>query len=208
MGWPCFMVEPSGEGRMFLRRYDNAPDDAPRARCPGMPGEYSYHNASQVELGVFPYEPGDDGIYPAVDHLAPPHDDPRWPTKCDRCDYVLLEDDHWQVHPRAIFRRPDTGEEWDFRELPIGAMYDTPWMKHARGFVGPDGLSLSVKLPPGGEHDVWHIDGPASSGGRWTRTGTPPNITAQPSILTGSYHGFLQNGELTGSLPDRPLPDG
>jgi hypothetical protein len=62
-----------------------------------------------------------------------------------------------------------------------------------------------VVLPPGEAYDIWTIDGLASSGGRWTRTGEAPNFTVTPSILTPKYHGYLTAGVLTDSLPDRPM---
>jgi hypothetical protein len=89
--------------------------------------------------------------------------------------------------------------------FPPGALIDSAgW--DPRAVPGPDGRIWSVALPPGGGHDLWCIDAPSSTGGRWTRTGEAPNLTVNPSILTGRYHGWLHDGMLSDSLPDRPLP--
>lgn len=58
-------------------------------------------------------------------------------------------------------------------------------------YAGPDHLTVNAPEP---------------SGGHWTRTGTPPTITASPSILTPRYHGFLQGGVLTDDLDRRSYP--
>jgi hypothetical protein len=73
-------------------------------------------------------------------------------------------------------------------------MWDAWWMPSPKG---PDGRYLVVRLP--GNHE-WAIDGPSSQHrepGAWTRTGTPPRITASPSILAGDYHGWLRDGVLS-----------
>lgn len=78
-------------------------------------------------------------------------------------------------------------------------------------FIFAEGPQLTV-MTPGGR---WVIDSRASNCGSpydynhrcWIRHGEPPNITVDKngatcsagagSIQCGSYHGFLQNGELT-----------
>jgi hypothetical protein len=68
---------------------------------------------------------------------------------------------------------------------------------------GPDGRCLVLKTPAGD----WVIDGPASGGGRWERTGVPPLITARPSILIpGQYHGWLTAGVLSDDIDGKPPP--
>lgn len=129
------------------------------------------------------------------DDLAPPHDDPRWPTRC-ACGYVFSADDPWQVFQHQIYRRSDTGEEMTVEEAPPGAMWDAWWYE---GFgKTPDGKHLCVKLPNGSS---WYIDGPATGGGSWTRSGTPPIVTAKPSIFANQgkpneWHGWLTDGVL------------
>lgn len=110
-----------------------------------------------------------------------------------------------------------TGEEYySLAQVPVGAMWYADWylgLEH-EPFKGPDGHCLVVKLPNGHE---WVIDGPCSNctdredylrGGHkcWVRHGTAPRITVDKlgktcdagggSIQSGSFHGFLRNGEL------------
>ena len=139
---------------------------------------------------------------------------PSWPTTCQNpgCDYEFTDDDPRQVWADRIYRRADTGEEYDSRALPPGAMLDGHW--YPDQWKGADGIALVVVLPPGGgdtRGNWWNADGPAASGGKWTRQGDPrqpETVTVSPSILTGEYHGFLQAGFLTDSLGDRPMAPG
>ena len=123
--------------------------------------------------------------------------------------------------PLERFHRPDTGEVFArLGDCPPGAMWDARWMVdgHACGgyFLGganeQDGRWLVVRLPNG--HD-WCIDSRCSNCTKkddnthrcWVRHGEPPNVTVDKngntcdagagSILSGDYHGFLQNGSLT-----------
>lgn len=140
--------------------------------------------------------------------------DLRWPDVCpvDGCDHRLdYDSDEFSAGWRTLigatsWRRPGTEEVRDNQhDFGPGAMFDaTDWNEHWAKDT-PDGHVWGVVLPPGEQSDFWIIDSEASSGGRWTRTGTPPLLTVMPSILTPRYHGFLQNGVLTDSLPDRPL---
>jgi hypothetical protein len=106
-------------------------------------------------------------------------------------------------------RRTDTGEVYKhFQEAPPGAMMDCDYLKefalpeseakalsdeHIRIRKHPDGRVIMVKTP-GGD---WILDQISLQGNFWTRTGEPPNITANPSIITGNYHGWLKNGVLS-----------
>lgn len=113
----------------------------------------------------------------------------------------------WQHFGQEIYRRADTGEETTLLEASPGAMYYADWMLYKGSekpgdlFCGPDGHCL-VLLVPGGQ---WMVDGPASNGPKgkpgWTRSGTPPDVTASPSIGIGErceiYHGWLRNGILS-----------
>jgi hypothetical protein len=125
-----------------------------------------------------------------------PHDDPRWPARCD-CGHVFRDvpEEPYQLFLERLYERPDTLERFTLEEAVPGAMYDAEWYHGSDGFVGPDGLSLMLKLP-GGPHEWWAVDGPSKNGGRWTRTGVVPKITATPSILTPRYHGWLRDGFL------------
>ncbi len=187
----CFWIEPTDRVKRQLRRYVFS--NEAHAKCPG---PFSYHNGhAPFPEGKCRTEKLDDGhgVWRFDDdHEIPPHDDPQWPSKCDDCDYKFQDADQWQLFHDVIFVRKDTGATMTLRDCPPGAMWDADWYPEK----GPDGLSVCVSLPPGGGHDYWHVDGYAKGGGKWTRTGTVPNITANPSILTPRYHGWLRDGWL------------
>lgn len=194
------MVAETDRCRVWLRRYVGSDGE----RCPAMEGQYSYHDA-RVQIEDHPQLKTPEGYYASIE-IGPFIGDPRWPTHC-ACGREFREDETWQVLSHALYTREDGQESWTIRDMPPGAMFDTFWLP--KTWVGPDGRSLSVALPPDEGPDrmnhIWHVDGPSSSGGRWTRTGEPPVLTVTPSILTHRYHGFLTSGVLTDSLPDRPL---
>lgn len=209
MSWPCFMVydDTGMEARWLVR---HAVGD-----CPG-PYKTYHHGSVRIENGRFTKAhqiEGTDKFYHGSPSVASFSDDSRWPTVCNYCSYVFsdgdvspmpyLRDSIKRVWTEVIYRRPGNPATYYYsqRSLPPGAMYDAPWHRPF-GHIGPDGLSLTVQLPPG-YLSFWCIDGNATDGGKWTRTGTPPDVTASPSILTGDYHGFLQNGVLTDCLGDR-----
>jgi hypothetical protein len=155
-----------------------------------------YHTTT-AEIGEFDvtWNDPEDGTrrIAAIDN-AEYAGDPRWPTHCI-CGYKYTEDDHWQVVQEPIYAAADGRRAWISpaygREPTPGAMFDTFWRPELRK---EDGLAISVICPDGAD---WCIDGKASSGGFWTREGTPPLLTVSPSIQTGTYHGHLQNGVLT-----------
>lgn len=184
----CFLIEPTPRTERKLRRFCFSSD----SKCAGRWGYHNGHTA--FGEGTYHYDidkDGDKTIRWDDDHETPPHDDPRWPTKCDDCSYLFTPDDQWQVFREVIYVR-DTGATMTLRDCPPGAMYDAFWYPEK----GPDGRALCVALPPGGGMDFWHVDGPSKGGGTWTRSGEPPFVTANPSILTPRYHGFLRNGWL------------
>jgi hypothetical protein len=166
----CFLVTPTGRDARYLRRYAHASD------CP----QGSYHNA----LVRIP-----DGASKVAIRAptARQRRDPRWPTECG-CGYRFAADDEWQVFRSGIYAAQD-GRRWPMQDLPPGAMWYADWMR----FEGPDGRCLMVRLP---DLRDWAIDGPATSGGGWERTGEPPDVSANPSIMTDGYHGFLTDGVL------------
>ena len=206
MPWPCFWVDEQPEVQLSLRRFSDADGG-----CPG-----GYHNAS-VPVGTGVADRDAAGYHKSVrtararaDVDEQWRDDERWPTTCEACPYEFVDTDSWQVARNRIFRRGDTGETWTERTLPPGAMLDGFWHPQK----GPDGIALVVVLPPATEDSRghwWHVDGPSRNNGApgpgWTRTGdpkaTPPTVTAAPSILTDTYHGFLQSGVLTDDLDHR-----
>lgn len=191
----CFYVVESGRTKRSLRRYKSSETD----KC-SVSG-FGYHNA---------HTPIEDGQQAPRSYISssPANDydgDPRWPTHC-ACGYEFQPGDERQVFTESIYRNEATGEEWPMRELPPGAMYDAWWYRDDDGEphrgtgtgtgTGADGISLIVCLPPGGGNDYWYVDDKANNGPGWERTGTVPNVTANPSIQTPRYHGWLRNGVL------------
>jgi hypothetical protein len=152
----CFMVEGTENVAQFYRRYQHSSDGA---ACPGKPGKYSYHNARNYigDAPVIWSAHGDCKYISNGSKTVLDKTDPRWPTKCDACDYVFTEDDEWQLFVEHIYLRPDTGELYRYRDLPVGAMWYAAWA--AEFWTGPDGKSLMVKTP-GGE---WQIDSRANN---------------------------------------------
>ena len=205
-GIPVFFIEPTGDSRYWLRRYSTVREGT----CNGR----SYHNA-QAKFGKHPAD---------ADLDQPPHDDPRWPTKCEHCDHQFTEDDHWQILERRIYRRHDDNSVLMLLEnAPPGAIWNAEWLAdrergdESRMWIGPDDRALMCKCPDG--HD-WHIDGQASNCTMpddhvhkcWVRTGRPEDGTLHVSkgkpgescaagagsIQTGKWHGFLHHGHLVG----------
>jgi hypothetical protein len=191
----CFLLEPTDQVQQWLRRYAGEHGDCP---------VNGYHNA-RVRIEDAPAELSESGTYLAG-HDNHSHDDPRWPKKCE-CGYRFKKADEWQLFRELIYTRSDNGEEVTLQSAPPGAMWNAKWMKLSREqgykgpgeFVGPDGRCLYVKLP---DNSDWCVDGPATNGPGWKRTGTPPNVTAWPSIGTHNqdgtwrYHGWLRDGQL------------
>lgn len=56
---------------------------------------------------------------------------------------------------------------------------------------------IGVLTPNGKE---WLVDAVSQNGEGWVVTGEAPDITCQPSISMPGYHGFLTNGEFSGSI--------
>lgn len=188
----CFWVEPTGKAVRTLRRYRRGED-----KCEHPDNRFGYHCATVDLDGEFDvvWSPQDDGSrYIAAIDCADYAGDDRWPKNCV-CGYEFIEEDHWQARQEPIYAAEDGRRAWTSpaygRKPTPGAMFDTYWMPERRK---EDGLCISVVCPDGA---VWCVDGPAGNGDGWTREGAPPKITAQPSILTPDYHGYLQNGILT-----------
>ncbi len=181
----CFLLERTNLARRSIRRYCTSAEQ----QCP-----HGYHNASAVTDAEVEYssEWEGEGAPPTDSQLA----DPRWPSAC-RCGYAFIESDMRQVHIERLYRAPD-GVLCVLQEAPPGAMWFASWYAES-GWVGPDGRTLVVALPPGGMANHWIVDSQAASGGRWTRVGEPPLVVARPSILTKEYHGFL--GGVDGQQP-------
>jgi len=180
----CFMIEPTKKAKRWFRRFVGT-------ECPLSLG---YHSAMVI---------GDDcevQIGSSGTLSVPEFDwnDPRWPEICD-CGFEFDQKVIRQTFFEQVYLTPEGMEVTTHRSelpgianAPPGSMYYADWM-HRRG---PDGRCLVLVLPDGG---TWFIDGPSSNGHGtgWTRTGIPPEVTANPSIYTGKYHGWLRNGVLT-----------
>jgi len=183
----CFLLEPTDDQVVYLRRY--AGSSEPHGLCAST--DAGYHNAMvEIERG-----PRDDDSASGDNH---PHDDPRWPAACS-CGYVFKDTDHWQRFLQRLYRRSDTGGLETLHRPPAGAMWYADWMDWMSA-KGPDGRCLYVQTPGG----PWSPDMPSTDGSPWKRTGTPPNVTASPSIgikhrdgRSGwRYHGWLRDGKL------------
>lgn len=194
MAWPCFWTERTDRAVFYLRRFTFSKDT--EKPCP----ESGYYgHSAERRYGVRKLRLTAEGFIEFV-KPGPYKRRKEWPKSC-RCGYRFKAKDEWQVRQEPIYRRPDTGEEWEQRKLPPGAMFDGTWSPD--DWKGDDGLAVHVVLPDaeGNPDHPWNVDGPASSGGHWTRTGdpraVPPTIDVNPSILTSKYHGFLRHGVLT-----------
>lgn len=209
------MVHRDGRAQLSLRRftfgdyppghenYDAGLDHVP---CPAMParddGYRQGHDVSRL-LHDVPLRMSDRDPTVIDSNDVEELGVVDWPNVCEHCGEQMPVGSISQVNQEP-YVVDDNGGRWTERNMPAGAMFFHDWYAHFG--VGPDGRALVVVLPPAdGVIDSrvhwWHIDGPARSEGTpkpnaWTRTGEAPNITARPSILTGSYHGFLTDGAL------------
>lgn len=206
----CFLLEPTDTVRRWLRRYTEQHAGSSWT-CAG-----GWHEA-MVLFDDAPaiWEDRTDNYgwkhrvvtHPEGDKPSP--EDPRWPTKCEKCPY-LFRDEVRQFFYDLLYRRKDTGALVTLRDAPPGAMWDAWWLHDLEGGMlgGPtaDGRVLMVKCPNGRE---WCIDGRASNCGSpkddkhkcWIRHGEPPDLVVDKngltcsagagSIAAGDYHGFL-----------------
>lgn len=180
----CFMIAPNGRAKLSLRRFTFSASGV----CPA--SEYHLGHDVSVPFGYGDVLQNDDGTYELLDqeNLKPNTDDPRWPTVCS-CGYEFKYTDTWQLLWHAVYV-DSAGTEYQIGNLPPGAMFIADWLPDT--WRGDDGLCLCLQTPGG----QWVIDQPDKHGGRWTRTGTPPNVTATPSIIANDYHGWLRDGVL------------
>lgn len=192
--YECFLIERTDRCQRWLRRY-RADDLASGVACPTDPA--GYHQAwTPIEDGrvleVTDEVPG--RIIYRTEPMTWPRDDPRWPTHCS-CGYVFAEGDHWQLFWETIYRRVDNPSvELTLRDVPPGAIWPAPWYPPEWGYQG--GPPLVVQTPGG----PWCLGQPEHGTGlHWEVSGTPPRLTAYPSILIGGsrpYHGWLRDGKL------------
>ena len=142
----------------------------------------------EIEQGEFPSPPPEKSSVP---EWTRHRDDPRWPRRCDFCDYEFSERDERLLFFRRLYRDPE-GEEIILDDAPPGAMWDAWWL--GTEFRGRDGFHLAVMTPGG----PWYVDGRSPvTGLHWKRVGTPPNVTVRPSnFIPGRYHGWIDEGML------------
>ena len=188
----CFMLRETDRVARWLRRFTSAAEVGVRLCEPrGM-----HEAAVRIEDGPLIWSHDRTSI--CTDPMLWPADDPRWPEKCDACDYRFPDNTGGQMFYLKIWLMPDGREvtvhphRWPgMDKAPPGAMWYFDWNQNWRG---PDGRTLYCMTPAG----EWCIDGPSSGGDckPWTRIGTPPLVTANPSIVCSNYHGWLRNGEL------------
>lgn len=177
--WDCIFVEQIPFGNRTLRRSYGFAENV----CP----THKYGHNATVDIEPGPGELQDgmmDGVWACV------KDDPRWPTHCDCGFEFTVSNSYKYLDFSAHWRNVATGEIIT-GDLPVGALYYSDWLS----WRGEDGHSLTCVTPVA----HWNIDHPSTPQNRpWKRTGTPPIVTATPSILFPSlgFHGWLTNGVL------------
>jgi len=198
---PCFWLEPTDQAEISFRRYaDQIKSACSAQRVPWEghpPSVWGYHTERVV------IEQRVRGVNDASHHPTNEEKvDARWPSTC-ACGYAFEPSDHWQVNSFTLYESKQRPGRWTLHDAPAGAMWDAPWFKgHDGKHARPDGLYIIVRLPEGD----WLVDGPSSNaqGAGWQRTGTPPFISATPSIGFGKpqrLHGWLRNGVLEIDMP-------
>lgn len=117
-----------------------------------------------------------------------------------QCRLVSSQNEAFEIGDMWFSRSYDEHHTAEFQR-PISPEYKREWF----GKRAP----LFVVTPAG----PWCVDAQSTDGngnftGRgWTITGTPPSITASPSInMPGVYHGWLTNGILSVDLEGRTYP--
>jgi len=115
----------------------------------------------------------------------------RWHGPCMHCGWQMFQ--HLHDIPQLLYRNGT--EATTFEGLPAGAIVDANAVLNGmEEYYGPDGRSYVVFLPSG---ELWFLDGPDASGGPgWTRSGTPPELTATPAVFSDHWSGWLTAGEL------------
>lgn len=187
MGWKCFILTETNLCRRSLRRYGSVAAKG--------------HTFHDVEVIIDPEIPVSQ-----VEEICTPdpgdfEDDPRWPKACI-CGYQFHPEDSWQVNVLRLYEGSPDGKLYTLRDrnLPIGAMWIADWLDHEK-WQGPDGKAWCVRFPGGND---WIVYGPSSDGNKWSVSGSPPVLTANPSIgIPGVYHGFLRNGVISEDVDGR-----
>lgn len=193
----CFVIEQTTRYEVYARRYTDTTKHPDRAGCE----RYGHHSAMLLQAKIDLYQGESLPMLPEVPS-GPPSEQEKgvftWPGQCERCSYVFQSDDVYQRFLEPVYTRGGSREEHGLRDWPPGAMWRAPWFEKSEVWRGPDGESWVVRLPVPDMCWDWPIDGPSSSGGGWTRSGTAPHFTVTPSIGAGTYyHGWLRDGVLT-----------
>lgn len=215
MGIPCFLIKQGHQARRSLRRFHFAEEG--EEPCPG--SARSYHSAS-VEIGEFPLLLSDHNSIASIDS-AEYAEDERWPTTCEKCDYVFTGEDQWQVNQHPVYVADD-GREMVLHEAPPGAIWEATWMgRESWGINGGTGPAYVIKLPNGADFmpgsGASNCDRQGEDHDCWCVHGEAPNLTIDKnpepgrstcsagggSIWSGQgspneWHGFVTNGELVG----------
>src|SRR5882724_2887198 len=113
----CFLLEPLARRRRWLMRRSH--EGLP---CCSRNGE---HRAKvEIEEAEFPIPAP---AKPAEPEWKSHRDDPRWPIRCELCDYEFAEGDDRLVFFRRVYR-DESGCELILDEAPPGAMWDAWWL--------------------------------------------------------------------------------
>lgn len=196
----CFVIVPSVRVRRYLRRWRSSADD-PCSRSP-----LQYHHARELydevdaPLQARRLYGRETLVEPYQDRRLLPTDAP-WPSACVHCGAPFTDEDVWQLDHERLYRREDDGGPmsalFPLRQAPAGALVRAWWHRDVMAWRGPDGECWACQLPDG---TLWVIDGPASSnrhqGPAWRRRGRAPTFTVEPSVQTGTWHGYLREGVL------------
>lgn len=211
----CFLLHPIAKRRQWLRRFTYSSD----LRCPAH--QDRGHDAS-VRIEDFDCPVPLKLTYEADRPADLYGGDPRWPARC-QCGYEFRPEDQRQLFDLRVYA-DDDGKEYLIHPdpkmagvAPAGAMWWEWWMHTTDGMCpwrdncDPRG-HLIVRLPNGND---WDIMSQASNCTlKWDRNhfcwvmhGEPPGVTVDKSgrtcaagagsILSGNYHGFLRDGQLT-----------
>jgi hypothetical protein len=114
-----------------------------------------------------------------------------------RCRLVDKPETKEQVEPGDMWYLPAMTADAENEAFYTKHTFSPEYLRDHRANRPP----LMVALPDG---EFWMVDqrfrGKASG---WTVTGSPPAITARPSIVSDGYHGWLTDGVLSDDLEGR-----
>jgi hypothetical protein len=188
--------------RAYQRIYWSTDED----KCPNCcgTGQPGFHNAQMlITQSDMPHDHelgGNTEDYP----------EESWPTVCQHCGKPAPPDHERQIFRKSIYNT--TSGDPEPGDMFYRKMHEPGEKCISSGWTNCDGQHLYVVLPNGNH---WDVDSRASNCTLkeetthrcWCRHGEPPNVHVDKngntcaagagSILSGNYHGFLHNGELT-----------